>query len=188
MMFRRTATTGLLALAVSAAALGAQGGEETFAATAALKTASGAAATAPVTIVVSRKMAQDEIDKYTAAFKTGGPAALRKALTGVAPTGSVRFGDQAPIPSRMTLERTTDKGRLLTIITDQPILFLGAGLPGAKPKAGYDFAIVDIEVDAAGSGTGTLLPAARVRVDKGAFVVDDYGAERIQLTGVKLRK
>ena len=187
MTFRRTATTGLLALTVSAA-LGAQGGEETFAATAALKTASGAAATAPVTIVVSRKMAQEEIDKYTAAFKSGGPAALRKALTGAPPTGSIRFGDQAPTPARMTLERTTDKGRLLTIITDQPILFLGAGLPGAKPKTGYDFAIVDIEVDAAGSGTGTLLPAARVRVDKGAFVVDDYGGERIQLTGVKLRK
>jgi hypothetical protein len=191
MTFRTVATTGLLALAVSAMAVAAappQAGEDTFTATASVKTAAGAAATAPVTIVVSRKMPQQEVDKFTAAFKTGGPGALRKALDGVPPTGSVRIGDRAPTAIRLTLERVTDKGRLLTMITDQPILFLGAGLPGAKPKAGYDFGIVDIEVDATGSGTGTLLPAAKVRVEKGAFVVDEYGSERIQLAGVKLKK
>ena len=191
MTFRTVATTGLLALAVSAVAVVAappQAGEETFAATATVKTAAGAAATAPVTIVVSRKMPQGEVDKFTAAFKTGGPAALRKALEGVPPTGSVRIGDRPPTAIRLTLERVTDQGRLLTMITDQPILFLGAGLPGAKAKEGYDFGVIDIEVGASGSGSGTLLPAAKVRVDKGAFVVDEYGIERIQLTGVKLRK
>ena len=36
---------------------------------------------------VTRKMSQAEADKLTAAFANGGVAALRKALTGVAPTG-----------------------------------------------------------------------------------------------------
>ena len=52
----------------------------------------GAAATAPVTIVVDRKMPQAEADKLLAAFKSGGAAALRKAMVGVAPTGSVSVG------------------------------------------------------------------------------------------------
>ena len=48
------------------------------------------------------------------------------------------------------------QGALLTIVTDKPILQLGAGVPGAKPKEGYDFAIIDLEVNSAGTGSGSL--------------------------------
>ena len=127
-------------------------------------------------------MPQSEADRLTGAFKAGGAPALRKALVGVPPTGSVRLGTGAATPTRLTLERPTDKGRLITIVTDQPILFLGAG---AKPKEGYDFAIIDIEVDATGSGSGTLAPAAKVTVKQDVFVVEDYGTELVRLTAVK---
>jgi hypothetical protein len=195
----RQATTRNLRSAAIGAALGATVSafliaslhaqtSETFTATAAVKTGGGAAANAPVTIVVDRKMSQSEVDKFTGAFASGGAAALRKALVGVPPTGSVRLGTGTPTTTRLTLERATDKGRLLTIVADQPILFLGAGVQDAKPKEGYDFAIVDIEVDAAGSGSGTMAPAARVTVKQGAFVVQDYAAELIRLTNVKRAK
>ena len=69
-------------------------------------------------------------------------------------------------------------------MTDQPLLFLGAGAPAAKPKEGYDFAVVDIEVDSKGSGAGTLSPAAKVTVKQGAFVVEDFAAELVKLTAV----
>jgi hypothetical protein len=100
----------------------------------------------------------------------------------------VRLGSAAPTETRLTLERPTDTGRLLTIVADRPILFMGAGLPGAKAKTGYDFAVIDLEVDAAGRGAGTLSPAATVKVSNGAFVVDDYAAEIIRLTDVKRGK
>jgi hypothetical protein len=161
----------------------AQNGE-TFKATAAVKTAGGASATAPVTISVARTMPQAEADKLAAAFKSGGAAALRKALTGVPPTGSVTLGSGKPTPTRITIERVTDKGRLLTIVTDTPILFLGGGAPQAKAKEGYDFAVVDIEVDAAGSGSGTIAPAAKIVVKDGAFVVEDFASELVKLTAV----
>ena len=138
-----------------------------------------------MTITVDRKMTQSEADGLIAAFKSGGAAGLRKALVGVPPTGSVRLGTGAPTPTRLTLERATGAGRLLTIVTDKPILFLGAGLPDAKPRDGFDFAIVDIEVDAKGSGAGTLAPAAKVSLNQGAFVVQDYGSDVIQLTTVR---
>jgi hypothetical protein len=191
MSLQQNAITSALALAVSAAAVAftqAPTGAESFTATATVKTA-GATANAPVSITVDRKMSQGEADKLTDAFKTGGVPALRKALEGVPVTGSVRLGTQKPTPTRMTLERATDKGRLLTIVTDQPILFLGAGLPGAKAKEGYDFGIIDIEFDdATGRGSGTLTPAAKVIVKKGVFIVDDYASELIQLTDVKKEK
>jgi hypothetical protein len=187
MKLRPHAITGVLSLAVSLAAVSLANaqGAESFTATATVKTAGAATANAPVTIVVDRKMSQAEADKFVGVFKTGGAAALRKALVGVAPTGSISLGSGKPTPTRLTLERATDKGRLLTIVTDQPILFLGAGVPGAKPKEGYEFAIVDIEVDAKGGGSGTLAPAAKVTVKQGVFVVDDYAAELVRLTDVK---
>jgi hypothetical protein len=187
MSVRQTTLCGVLAgtLLVAAVPTSGQATGETFAATATVKTAGSAAASAPVTIVVDRKMSQSEADRYLAAFKSGGASALRKALEGVPPTGSVTVGKGKPTPTRMTLERTTDKGRLLTIVADTPILHLGAGLPDAKSKEGYDFAVVDIEVDSTGSGSGTFAPAAKVTVKQDAFVVEDYGSDRLALAGVK---
>ena len=161
---------------------------ERYSATAAVKAAGGAAATAPVTIEVTRKMSAQEADALTGAFKTGGAAALRKALTGVKPTGSVSIGSGTPVPTRMTIERPSDKGRMLTIVTDQPLARLGAGLPGAKPGTGFDFGIIDFVVDEKGNGSGTMSPAAKVTVREGAFVVDEYSGELILLTRVTLLK
>ena len=189
MILRQTSITGVLALAVSTMVVSlAQAQTETFSATAAVKSAGGATAGAPITIVVERKTAQSDADRMAETLKTGGAPALRKALAGVPPTGTVQLGAGAATPTRLTIERTTDKGRLLTIVADKPILFLGAGVPGAKPKEGYDFAVIDIEVDAKGSGAGTLAPAAKIAFKQGTFVVEDYGAELVRLTGVKKTK
>ena len=162
---------------------------EVFTATAAVKGAGGGSASAPVTITVDRKMSQREADSLVAAFKAGGAAALKKGLGGTPSTGTIRIGGGAATPTRFTIERITDDGRLLTILTDQPLLFVGAGVAGAKPKEGYDFAVIDIEVDAKGSGSGTIAPAAKIRMNQGgAFVVEDYGAEVVRLTAVKKTK
>jgi hypothetical protein len=77
---------------------------------------------------------------------------------------------------------------LVTIVTDTPLLFLGAGVPGAKPRVGYDFAVIDLEIDARGAGSGTLAPAAKVTVKGSAFVVEDYASELIRLAAVKKAK
>ena len=182
---RRMAIAGWVALVVVAAAGAvAQTASETYRATATVSTAGGATATAPVTIVVARTTSADEARALTEAFTTGGESALRQALAGRPATGTVQIGKGAPATARITLDRTTDKGRLLTIVTDKPILFLGGGLPDAKAKEGYGFAVLDIEVDAKGNGTGTLAPAAKVKVVQGAFVVDDYASQSIRLTAV----
>src|SRR5512145_3291563 len=111
MPMRLTAMTGVLSIAiVSSAGLpaGAQATAETFTATATVKTAGGATASAPITILVERKMPQNEAERFMNAFKTGGAAALRKALEGVPPTGSITLGSGKPTPTRLTLERRTD--------------------------------------------------------------------------------
>jgi hypothetical protein len=178
-----------MTLAIAAAASGTYGAAgETFTGTASVKGAGGAAATAPITVTVDRTTPQKEADTLVAAFKSGGAAALRKALAGVSPTGSVKLGGGEAVATRLTIERTTDKGRLVTILVDKPVLFVGGSLPGAKAKEGYDFAILDLEIDAKGGGKGTLAPAARLKATDSAFVVEDYGSEPIQLTAVTSKK
>ena len=176
------------AVLLTPAFLQAQGSAEVFTATATVKTAAGATATAPLELTITRKMPQGEVDVMINAFKAGGAAALKKALVGVAPTGTVKIGSGAAVPTRLTVERVTGPGRLLTVVTNQPLLFLGASLPGAKATAGYDFAVIDIEIDAQGSGSGTLAPAAKLRINQGALVVDDYGVEAVRLVAVKKTK
>jgi hypothetical protein len=187
--FNTVCATALLGWLLMTPALArAQAATETFSATATLKTATGGSATAPVTITIDRKMSTKEAESLAAAFKAGGAAALRKALVGVPPTGTVKLGAGSAAPTRFTIERVVGAGRLLTILTDQPLMFIGAGAPGAKPKEGYDFAVIDIELDAKGNGSGNLAPAARIRMNQGAFVVDDYGAEAVRLTAVTKTK
>jgi hypothetical protein len=179
----RTVVAVLLTVGIAGAA--APAGPETFLATATMATAGGVSATAPVTIVVARTTPENERKALVRAFMTGGEAALRQALGGLSPTGSVRIGNASPTPARITLDRPTDKGRLLTIVTDKPILFVGGGFPDAKPKEGYGFGVLDIEVDAKGNGSGTLSPAAKVKVAQGAFVIDEYASQALRLTGVR---
>src|SRR4051812_19724164 len=138
---------------------------EVFTATATVKTADGKSGSAPITVTIDRTMSKDEASALVAAFKNGGAAALRKALVGVAPTGSVRVGQGKATAARFTIEREVGGGRLLTIVTDQPLVFIGGKAAGAKPKAGYDFAVVDLQVDSSGSGSGTVAPAATLKLN-----------------------
>jgi hypothetical protein len=186
MRLRQLSNTGVLVVGmiITLAAAQAQTGPETFTATATVKSGGGATVTAPVRIVVERVMPQAEAEKYAAAFRKGGAAELRKALNGVKPTGAVTIGTQPSVPTRITFERRTDKGRLITIVTDAPLLFLGAGAPGAKPKDGYDFAVIDLEVSDQGRGSGVMSPAAKIGLRDTAFVVSDYSIELVQLKDV----
>jgi hypothetical protein len=160
---------------------------ETFRATATVTTPGGTTATSPVTVTVDRATSDREVETLTTAFKTAGAPALRKALEGMRPTGTIKIGDGPLTPTRITLDRATDKGRLLTIVTDVPLVFLGAGTPHAKPREGYEFAVLDLEVGRDGSGWGLLAPAARITVKQGVFIVEDYASEPVRLTSVTAR-
>ena len=184
MHLRHTMFTAAV-VATALASIHAREAAETFTATATVKAAGGATANAPVTIVIDRKTSDAEAERLRAAFTKGGAPELRKALAAVKPTGSISLGASTKATTRLTLERPTDKGRLLTIVADEPVLFLGAGTAGAKPKEGYDFAILDIEVSNSGTGSGTLSPAAKVTLKEGAFVVADYASELVRLTDVR---
>jgi hypothetical protein len=157
---------------------------KTYTATASVKTAGGAALTAPVTITISRWTTDAERTAAHEALKKG-DVALKAALAAMKPTGTIQVGGKStPLHYARTL--STGAGTLVTVLAAQPIAFLGAGMPENKPKAGYLFSFATFEVDGAGKGAaGDLAPAAKLKLGPGdAVVVDDYGIDAVRLTAI----
>jgi hypothetical protein len=179
-------------LAISACVLGAlmstapaaRAQAETLTASATLKTASGASASAPLTVVIEKFASDAERDELMEAVKKGGTSAAKALLAGRRDAGSVQLGARKT-PIKYAYARPLGGGRLVTVVTAEPIAFVGAGLPGAPPKAGYDLGLVMLEVSEASNGQGELVPAAKVRVsEQGAIVTEDYGSEVVRLSNI----
>ena len=185
---RRCCALAVVALALSAPAAFAQAqGKEVYNATASLKTEAGATMTAPVVLTIDRWTTDEDRDKVVLALKGGGTPAVQNLLASMPDTGSLRLG-KIKTPVRFARSLPVAGGKVVTLVTAQPVFFVGAGLPGSKPveKAGYDVAVVIFQVDADGKGdTGDLAPAAKVKLDdESGFVVEDYGAEAVRLNGI----
>lgn len=176
---------GVLALAGSALALAA--GPESFTATASIKTGK-TPATAPVKITIDRYSTEEERSAVMSAVRSGGTHALREAVAKMQDAGSFQFGDKKT-PIKYAYSRATGSGRIVTLITADPITNLGTGMPEFKPKAGHDVAAALLVLDTDGGGHGEFAPAATLKANKSAaIVVDDYGAAKVWLKEIKKAK
>jgi hypothetical protein len=153
----------------------AQGAAETFTATASVKRGA-ASATAPVTVTITRYGTDAERDAVMSAIRKQGSDGARTVLSGMSDAGFIELGGQRSA-IKFAGQRVTGSGRLVTVVTAEPIVYLGAGLPGAQGRTGFDVAVAMLDLTEAGTGTGELAPAAKVGVDEhGAVLIDDYGA------------
>jgi len=168
--------------AVAGAVSVAEAQAETYTAIAKVQGKVGAGI-ADLTVTANRFATDAERDALLAAVKQGGTAAARTLLRSKSDAGTLRLGSRAAGTIKYVYARNTGGGRLLTIITAEPVVLLGSGLSDAKPAAGYDLGLVLLEVPASGQGKGEMVPAAKVKVDaQGAIVTEDYGVEAVRLT------
>jgi len=171
----------LASLVLGSAALLAQATPETFSATATVKRA-GVSASAPFSVTITRYGTDAERDAVVAAVRAGGSAAVHRALVATKDAGFIQLGERRTA-IKFAGQRPMPSGRLLTIVTAEPILFIGAGLPESAPRAGYEVAVAMLEIDGV-KVSGELVPAAKIGVDpNGAFLIDDYGATVVWLSG-----
>lgn len=170
---------------VIVAALSAQSRPETYTATAHVKTAGGASVSAPVTIDVAGWTSDADRKQLAGLLKSGGDAALQKRLSSMKSLGTITLG-KTPFDAKYAYAMTSSEGRIITLVTTTPMFFLGAGAPDAKPRNGHEFGVVTIEVNDAGTGRGTLTPAASLKMsDADAIVVQDYSVELVTLPDVR---
>jgi hypothetical protein len=157
----------------------------TLTATATVKGAGGASVSAPLTLEVARYATDAERDALMAAVKTGGTEAARAMLAKRADAGVLQVGGRRT-PIKYAYSRPTGARSLITVITAEPIAFVGAGLPGAKATGGFELGLLLLDVGEAAPGEGELVPAAKVRLDaQNAIVTEDYNAsEVVRITNV----
>ena len=109
-------------------------------------TDAGGAAAATIQMDVQRYKADADRAAVESALKSGGHSAFLTALRKAPAVGAVSFGDQK-WTIRWAREQTNPKGRTIVLVTDQPVFFVGGGRADPKPRAGYEVAVIQIQID-----------------------------------------
>ena len=167
-----------------AQAAGAATAPEVFSATAQAKTASSAVSGALV-MRVSRYTPDFDRKTVEEALRLGGYPRFLTALRNAPEVGQLTLADGPPYVIRYARDKAVGAGREIVLVTDRPVFFVGSARTDAKPRAGYEVAVIQIQVDGAGRGKGTMAAAARVRPDgTGGVLLDDYADALIEVTNV----
>jgi hypothetical protein len=166
-------------LAITLTAWPALAQSETFVAVAEIKSPGGESASVPVTIVVSSYATSNERRDLIAAMREGGPTAAHALLQKRDAVGMLQIlGQQTPI--RYAYAVDTGGSRLITLATAEPIR-----IANMKQERGYDVGFLLLELGSSGSGTGQLVPAAKVHVDaEDAIVTEHASPDIVQLSKV----
>jgi hypothetical protein len=176
-------------LAVASAGASAQSkkkasGPETFNGKAKVGT-STAVADATFSVHIDQYTPDKDLKAMEQALQANGSDGFVEALRKAPVAGHLKIGDKS-FTIRWARQRETSKGgRTISIVTDAPVFFVGAGLPDAKPRAGFDVAVAKMNIDSAGLGEGTIAFAARVKPSGETGVdIQDYAAEPVKLVSI----
>lgn len=137
-----------------------------------------------LTIQVDQYTPERDIQAMEQALKTGGSEGFLQALRQAPIAGRIQVGTQT-FTIRWARQQPTASGSVISLVTDAPVFFVGGGVPGAKPRTGFDVAVVQLTMDSSGLGRGTMAPAARVKPGGQTGVeVDDYAEQPVKLVSV----
>ncbi len=182
-------TVAILSLYVMPSVLSGQASAETFTATASVQVG-GKSATEPVRITINGYISEAVREAVIKALKAGGTPAARQALETLKDLGTIEvLGRSTPIKYAYSRSSGPGAGRIITLVTAQPIHFVKAGTAADKPKAGYEVALALLILDTNEAGDGEMAPAAKIKLDDaGALLVDDYGGAKVWLKAVAKAK
>jgi hypothetical protein len=158
---------------------------ETFFAKAETRSGDSAVASVPLTVQIDRYTPDADRKRMEDALRTGGYPGFLAALRKAPVVGSVEIGARK-FPVRWAKQAADGEGRVISVVTDTPIYFVGGGRPDAKPKAGYELAVLQLKMDSSGIGEGSMAAAARVKPGGTTGVqVDQYADQPIKLVSIR---
>jgi hypothetical protein len=145
---------------------------------------------APATLVIQLTTYTSDQDRKTMAdaLKYRGFIGFRPVFAKAPVVGTIQLRDRK-WNVRWASQQAEGDHRKITLATDEAMFFVGGSRNNAKPREGYDMAVLLFSVDKAGAGSGTIALAARVRpnADGSSFILDDY-SQPTELTKItKLR-
>lgn len=144
-----------------------------------------AGVSAEVTIHIEQYTSESDRTTIQEALRIGGFPGFLPALRSAPEVGYVEMNGRRT-KVRWARQQPTDKGRTISIVTESPLAFVGGAAVDAKPRKGYEVAVIRIDVDQVGLGTGSMAAAARVRPGGPTGVqIDDYAENPIKLVTVR---
>jgi len=148
------------------------------------ETATGATGDVYVNIQVDQYTPDGDIKTMQEALQSGGSDAFTQALKKAPVAGHLNIGDKK-FPIRWARKQTAPRGYVISLVVDTPVYFVGAGLPGAKARAGFNLAVLQLRMDSANIGEGSIAPAAKVKPGGATGVdVEDYGSEPVKIVSL----
>jgi len=118
-----------------------------------------------VNIIIEQFSTPDDREALIDAFARGGQDGLVRVLEDMKPKGRVRFasggvGNEV----KYIIELPSENGRRLRLVTDRNLAF-GELYQGTR-SADYSVGAIDLVLTPDGKGSGTVLPACKLTVDK----------------------
>lgn len=120
-----------------------------------------------VNIIIEQYSTEDDRKALIEGFKRSGQDGLVHVLEDMKPKGRIRFasgGVGNDIKYIMELPAEKGKGRRLRLVTDRNISF-GEQYQGTRSEQ-YSVGAIELELTPDGKGSGTVLPACKLTVDK----------------------
>ena len=119
------------------------------------------------------------------ALKAGGYQGFLPALRSAPAVGYVEVNGRKVVV-RWAREQATPNGRTISVVTERPLFFVGGSAVDAKPREGFELAVIQMDVDSIGLGTGLLAAAARVQPGGATGVqIDDYAEKPVKLVSIR---
>jgi hypothetical protein len=118
-----------------------------------------------INIYIEKFSTPDDRKALIAAFKRSGQDGLVDVLEDMKPKGRVRFSSGGVGNDiKYIIELPSEKGRRLRLVTDRNLAF--GELYNSTRSSDYNVGAIELVLTPDGKGSGTVLPACRLTVDK----------------------
>lgn len=152
-----------------------------------------------IDIVIERWSTDQELESLRTGLTSGTPDSLLQRLLDVRMRvgfmqipGHIGLGARSRLRGALNIqfarEIRTGAGRQVIVATDEPLRFGDDGVGRSRMRVeGHEFTLIDIRLDANGSGVGKLSTGAKLAYNKStkAIEIADFGKRPVWLTEVK---
>jgi hypothetical protein len=143
----------------------------------------------PFTLTIRGTTSEEEYKRYTDILVSEGQDDLLKAIR-KQNLGTFQIGSEVGRDVNLVRVRNTPEGRRVTLLFERWLQLFE--LRYGTRSENYPFTYVELYLNSEGKGEGTMIPAARIKIDKdeeaSRIEVENFGIYPARLIGVRARR